>query len=82
MRQSHSHEVCAAVIPVSFVLGTHLHGLLSQLTTVRVLETTQHKYNTRLEGGRERRRWVEEDKAKGEQKKGKEAMWNAMHNYG
>ena len=53
MRQSHSHEVCAAVIPVSLVLGTHLHGLLSQLTTVRVLETTQHKYNTRLEGGKE-----------------------------
>jgi hypothetical protein len=44
--------VCAAVVPVSHVLGTHLHGLLSQLTTVWVLETTQHKYNTGLEGGR------------------------------
>ena len=60
----------AAVIPVSLILGTHLYGLLSQLTTVRVLETTQYKYNTRLEGGREGRRWVEEDKKKGEEEKG------------
>ena len=63
----YSHEVCARVLPVGLVLGTHLHGLLPQLTTVRVLETTQDKHNTGLvgvrgeerKGGREReRRWV------------------------
>ena len=70
LRSSNSHEVHAAIIPVSLVLGTHLHGLLSQLTTVRVLETTQHKHHTRLEGGRKGRRWVEEDKEKGVEEKG------------
>ena len=64
--ETHLHEVCAGVTPVCLILGTHLYGLLSQLTTVGVLETTQYKHNTRLHGGRG------EDRKRGREKGGEQ----------
>ena len=39
------HEMCAALVPVSLVLGSHLECLVSQLAAERVLEPTQHKHH-------------------------------------